>query len=271
MKWFKHMSNAKDDDFIEWLEDNYGFEGYGRWWRILECIASSMEKNRMVPEAVHTWTKWQRFLRGKRSQLLDYLLAIQLRGKIKLEYNELVLKITCPKMLKMRDEYARKSGHYPDEYPDSVAPDTDTDKEKDISPKPPLKKQRRKRRKSKPDSDKPQLFKNEELPKQIPTQDAFDRFWKIYPKKVDKPDAITSWMEAVKRADPEIIIRGAQAYAEKRRNDPQPDRHKFTRGPVKWLDNDSWENEESSEDMIPLADIPAEDKAAEIMRRKGLR
>ncbi len=139
MKWFKHMANAGDDDFIEWLEEEYGFEGYGRWWRIIETIAKSMDKNRDDPSAEHTWKKWQTKLRGKRSQLLGYLLAMQLRGKIEVEYNEEVLKITCSKVLEMRDEYSRKSGHTPIATPDNVAPDTEKEKEKErknpLSPK----------------------------------------------------------------------------------------------------------------------------------------
>ena len=134
MKWFKHYANASDDDFIEWLEGEYGLEGYARWWKILETIAKSMDKSG-EPCAVHSWNKWQTLLVGKRSKLLTYLLAIQSRGKMKLEYNENVLKITCPKMLKMKDEYSRKSGHAPDKCPDNVAQEAEqeTETEKQLS------------------------------------------------------------------------------------------------------------------------------------------
>lgn len=114
MKWFKHMANARDDDFMEWLEEEYGFEGVGRWWRILEIIASAMEKNANDPSTTHTWTKWQTLLRGKRSVLNGYLTAIASRGKMFLEQNENILKINVPNLLKLRDEYSKKSRHTPD-------------------------------------------------------------------------------------------------------------------------------------------------------------
>jgi len=28
MKWFKHMSDASDDEFVSALEDEFGLEGY---------------------------------------------------------------------------------------------------------------------------------------------------------------------------------------------------------------------------------------------------
>lgn len=107
MKWFKHMADARDDDFIEWLEENYGFEGTGRWWRILEIIAGSMDKNSNDPSATHSWKKWQILLRGKRSQLTGYLLAMRLRGKIEVVETGNEMKITCKNILKMRDNHSR--------------------------------------------------------------------------------------------------------------------------------------------------------------------
>lgn len=114
MKWFKHMAGAGDDEFIEWLEEEYGFEGSGRWWRICEKIAQNMDKNNNDPSAEHTWVKWQNILRGKRSVLISFLSAIERRSKMKLEQNEFKMKITIPKMLELRDEHTSRSGVTPD-------------------------------------------------------------------------------------------------------------------------------------------------------------
>lgn len=113
MKWFKHMSDASDDAFIEELEDKFGWEGYGRWWKLLEIIARAMDKNN-EPFAIHSWVKWSLFLKGKRNKVSLFLVALQDQGKITLEQNGDILKITCPKLLELRDEYTKRSGHPPD-------------------------------------------------------------------------------------------------------------------------------------------------------------
>ncbi len=141
MKWFKHMANARDDDFMEWLEEEYGFEGVGRWWRILEIIASAMEKNANDPSSEHTWIKWQSLLRGKRPLLLRYLSAIEQRGKMKLTVEQNKMKITVHNLLKLRDEYSKKSGHTPDTLrtpiPQEAEAEAKTDKDKKEAPLPP--------------------------------------------------------------------------------------------------------------------------------------
>lgn len=119
MKWFKHMCNARNDAFIQWLEEEYGFEGVGRWWRILELIGEAMEKDRTLPQATYTASFWQKQLNMKPVKLNSYLLAIELQGKWKIQAHDNLITIHCPNILKMRDEYSRKSGHRSD----NVAPE----------------------------------------------------------------------------------------------------------------------------------------------------
>ena len=41
--WFSHDSNAADDPRIVAMIQKYGFEGYGRWWRLLERLRACAE------------------------------------------------------------------------------------------------------------------------------------------------------------------------------------------------------------------------------------
>ncbi len=67
----------------------------------------------------------------------------------------------------------------------------------------------------------------------------FAEFWAAYPRKADKRKAEKAWESAIKRADPEAIIRGARAYAAERASeDPQ-----FTKHPTTWLNADAWAND----------------------------
>ncbi len=116
LKWFKHYSDASEDDFIENLEEIFGLEGYARWWKLLEKIAIKMDETDNC-SAEHSWIKWQSFLKGKRNKLETFLKHCQNEGKIKLEQTGNILKITCPKLLELRDKYTKDlsaSGKKPD-------------------------------------------------------------------------------------------------------------------------------------------------------------
>lgn len=128
MKWFRHMSNASDDEFLAEVEEIFGLEGYARWWKLLEAIAEQMDGTSKCGVS-YSWTKWQAILKGKRNKLETFLKHCQNKQKIILEENGNILKITCRNLLKMRDEYSRKSGQAPDGSPDNVAPEEDTEVE----------------------------------------------------------------------------------------------------------------------------------------------
>lgn len=127
MKWFKHYTDASDNDFIEAIEEEFGMEGYARWWKLCEIVGRSMGPDGGC-SAKHPWSKWQTFLKAKRKKLETFLVHLQNQRKIKLVSTGNILEISIPKMLELRDEYCRKSGHAQE----NVAPDTeeDTDKEK---------------------------------------------------------------------------------------------------------------------------------------------
>ena len=106
MKWFKHISDASEDDFIENLEEIFGLEGYARWFKLLEKIAVEMDETGEC-SAKHSWVKWQSFLKGKRNKLETFLYHCQNENKIKLELIGNMLKITCPKLLELRDNHTK--------------------------------------------------------------------------------------------------------------------------------------------------------------------
>jgi helix-turn-helix protein len=67
----------------------------------------------------------------------------------------------------------------------------------------------------------------------------FDDFWRIYPRKDDKPKARKAFKAASKKIDTAALIAGAERYAAERAGqDPQ-----FTKYPATWLNAESWNNE----------------------------
>jgi len=142
MKWFKHFTDASDDEFIAELENRFGLEGYARWWKLLEVVGGQFKKEGL-PIATYPWSVWQAKLKGKRKKLEPFLGYLYSRGKINLAetehkektnpeqtqnkprtnpeqtgnefcFSQNVLEISIPKLLEIRDEYSKKSGQTPD-------------------------------------------------------------------------------------------------------------------------------------------------------------
>lgn len=84
------------------------------------------------------------------------------------------------------------------------------------------------------------------------------RFWAVYPRKVSKGDARTAWRNAVAGrkdrlgTDPEIIIKGAEAYA-RARDGQEP---KYTCHPATWLNRERWNDDPAAlaASSLPKAD-----------------
>ena len=112
MRWFKHMTNSSDGQFMAELEDRFGWEGYGRWFKLLEKIGQVMGGDNGC-SAIYPWADWQRFLKGKRNKLVSFLVHLENKRKINLKQNGNILEIECPKLLEIKDEYSKKSGQTP--------------------------------------------------------------------------------------------------------------------------------------------------------------
>jgi DNA-binding MarR family transcriptional regulator len=102
-------------------------------------------------------------------------------------------------------------------------------------------------------------------PRQVLSVDWFEKFWKLYPRKVEKQGARRRFEAIIQRGvDPELLIAGARRY----RDDPNREQA-FTKHPTTWLNNGCWDDE-------PLPPrLGRRDRAAEIMgdavdlRRRG--
>jgi Txe/YoeB family toxin of Txe-Axe toxin-antitoxin module len=79
-----------------------------------------LKKGDTIATASLPWSKWQTTLKGKREKLRSFLVFLENHGRINLEETGEILRISFPKLLKYRDEYARKSGQEPDTNPVDV-------------------------------------------------------------------------------------------------------------------------------------------------------
>lgn len=86
-----------------------------------------------------------------------------------------------------------------------------------------------------PMSPKPSL---EPSNRYISVPDRFDEFWNTYPSRKAKGAAVRAWKAAVKKADPEVLISAAAAYARDPKRDPE-----FTAHASTWLNQERWLDE----------------------------
>lgn len=236
MKWFKHDTDpSKEDPFLEIIEDEFGLEGYARWWKLMERIGAQMdETDRCYAE--HSWPKWQTFLVGKRNKLLTYLKRLESLGKINLEENGNILRIYCPNLLKRRDEYTRKSGHKQDKNPDNVAVKIEIENKREKEDKSsssyfPLS------RSNPPDESANQAACGKLPAKKQGYPPEFEAFWEKYPpdRRREKPNALKAWREAIRKTTPENLLAALARYGGSREV-----LEGFSPYPAKWLRQERW-------------------------------
>ena len=76
--------------------------------------------------------------------------------------------------------------------------------------------------------------------------DPFDEFWTVYPRKKGKKAAKESWLSAIEKADPSVIISAAQKYRE------EPGRtDAFTAWASTWLNQERWNDEYAERVDLP--------------------
>lgn len=80
--------------------------------------------------------------------------------------------------------------------------------------------------------------KNTNLKNNERTNEDFESFWNLYPKKVDKGAAKRAFTRAVKKETLEVILEGTKKYAE----DPNLPEKRYIKNPATWLNAEAWAN-----------------------------
>lgn len=86
----------------------------------------------------------------------------------------------------------------------------------------------------------------------------FEEFWSYYPRKINKIAAKQSFMTAISKAKPDVILDGIKAYAESIKHFCNQDM-KFVPHARTWLRQERWTNE------VELATVNVQDKVLQEM------
>lgn len=108
MKWFKHESSALKDEKIQDLIFEYGMEGYGFYFALVELVAEKLD-GKMNPEIELSYHYFRRFMRvshQKTIKILSFLDQISLIS-CNLQTEKAIIKI--PKLLSRIDNWTKRS------------------------------------------------------------------------------------------------------------------------------------------------------------------
>ena len=106
MKWFKHFSDAHDDEKLSEVLCIHGPGAYGVFWLIVESIAAQMDETNKCEVRYHI-KKWAGLLHVDRRTLAKYLQTFDNLTLLVLHDCDNFVTIKIPKLLKLRDNYTK--------------------------------------------------------------------------------------------------------------------------------------------------------------------
>ncbi|ADE57075.1 hypothetical protein [Aminobacterium colombiense] len=252
MKWIKHNVTAtRNSKELSIFLSETGLEGYGFYWRVLEIIAEQIDADNIsdtVTFPLKTWCK----LIGNRPQTIRKLAVISgVLGVFEVgfekEYDIEMLKIGCPHILKIADEYTArvlkqgvsKGGKNRDSI-GRVSGESPSRIDKNITEK-----------KNDPFSSenderlsKTISLKEEKKEQEHRIKQYFDQFWKAYPRKVGKQQArkkFTSLLKnAFKKGTVERDLANLEVHLQKYLSSVQETDLKYVKHPATWLNSEDF-------------------------------
>ena len=104
MKWFKHETDAESSEKLSIIVEEFGFAGYGRFWRIMEIVAAKMDKTNRC-SVKYTEKKWGTLLKYQHKAMAMFMERLGDVGLMCVERDGNVITISVPNLLKKRDNH----------------------------------------------------------------------------------------------------------------------------------------------------------------------
>lgn len=111
MRWFKHLTATWQDEKIAELIEEFGLEGYGFYWRILEIIAGNMDEKcqTFASFSPKVWGKFCGISAKKFQKLAESMAKLRLFFvKVSEKNSKTIITIDCPNLLKYKDEWTKR-------------------------------------------------------------------------------------------------------------------------------------------------------------------
>ena len=190
MLWFRHLSHAADDEKLSRLIEKNGLLGYGFYWRVVEIIAGQMGQDDKC-FCTYSGMKWAKKAEIKPSWFRKQLSTCTQLGLFSVSSEDELLTISCPTLLRMRDEYTKRKGREkkPDQEISGECPDNDRSLSGNNKAKQSITKQNKTK----------YIYKEGECDEKIELKEflesKFNDFWNPYPRKAKKQDAFKAFKQ----------------------------------------------------------------------------
>lgn len=232
MRWFKHMTDMKDDPKVNLLFESHGHRGVLIYVWLLEIIAKNMDETDLCSLKT-TRQHWAKMLRTYWHHVEKILTSCRDHGLIILTSTPDHVDISCPKLLIIR---ARKKPIGGTKIPLDIDIDIEVDS----------------RRRS-PISPKGELTGIE----------FFETFWKETPKKRDKQGCLRIWKK--KNLDLKIDLILTNLRIHKESSQWTRDAGQYIPNPSTWLNQERWD-----ESIQVIKEKTWEDRFDEKLKLKGM-
>jgi hypothetical protein len=232
--------------------DEFGLEGYGAYWLLLEAIAEQCDDsdNVTISMSPQNWRKVLPFYPQRLAKFAQCLGNLQL---FSVEVSKSLITISCPKLLKYRDEYTERKIRKSGVCREKVLPRSDIDQNKEEKNKDntPLTPDR-----GEESAEKPKRERKSKGESSLPFEEAFADFWGAYPRKTAKANAEKAWAKLAKSnslPDMDTLLAAISSQAEK--NDWAREDGRFCPHPATWLNGRRWEDTPGIAKPAPPTDL----------------
>ena len=117
MKWFKHENAFRQDPAIAAYLDACGrshLQGYGFLMMVLETVAAQMKPGSEECEVTYSVRRWSRSLESHANCVSKFMTILAETGVVEAKKNDDCYQVRAPILLKLQDEYFRKTGPSPE-------------------------------------------------------------------------------------------------------------------------------------------------------------
>lgn len=117
MRWFKHLAGFRGKTNVAAYLDaceRDALAGYGFLMAVLEVICEQITPDSNNSSVTYSNRQWSRLLGCHVNRVGKYMGKLGGSGIVDVEFDKGTCTVRAPMLLKLRDEYSRKSGHSPD-------------------------------------------------------------------------------------------------------------------------------------------------------------
>ena len=112
MRWFKHLTETRQDEKMARLIAEGGATAYGIWWMAREAVARQIQGGEEKCSVTYPVSKWATELSVRGSHVRQWLSKLAVTGLVTVEWKDSEATVTIPNLLKYRDEWQHRLGSH---------------------------------------------------------------------------------------------------------------------------------------------------------------